>query len=158
MFVMKTSLNTGATAPIKIDSRRSRIAHEVDPIAPARHNAQPRRRNVAAVAGGLLLSAGLLFALVPRSNATPEPKPNRDQATTCEPSTETQKFTFHVGEGVNDAVFAIEGSGKGEGDPCWSEAKDAVVKAVGGYDPKVGQQIVEPKSFHPVSPHDPTKQ
>lgn len=74
-----------------------------------------------------------------------------DEKAVCEVGPGTQEITFKAGGGRNVAILAIKGSGHGEGDPCWSEAADAVDVALHGEEPLAGQTIIIPKEVHKVA-------
>jgi hypothetical protein len=67
----------------------------------------------------------------------------------------SQYFTYDGEEyGINDAIFAIEGGGESEGDPCFATAKAAVTKAL-EYNGTAGAQYLEtiviPERLTPVT-------
>lgn len=76
-----------------------------------------------------------------------------DQKNICVAGPDTQEFTYKRGQGFQDAVHAIEGSGNGEGDACWSEAMSVVTKATqkaGDLAPVAMHTITIPVELHPV--------
>ena len=68
-----------------------------------------------------------------------------------------QTFTFQSGQGEDDAINKIQGSGMGPGNPSWDAAKKVVDGALGQHDgevnlPQVGQQIDIPSQEIPSKP------
>jgi hypothetical protein len=95
------------------------------------------------------LSSGKLFGSDTEPPTTP---PTPDELTVCIPEG-SQQFTFEAGQGEDNAIHAIEGSGQGESDPCWSEAKQAVEGALSRDMPQYHETITIPQRVVP----DPSK-
>ncbi len=107
---------------------------------------QGRERLTAGRVRAALAAAGLAITGCTQPNIEfPDPNPVK-----CEVSDDTQEFTFESGQGVNDAIIAIEGSGGGEGAACWPEAKDAVEGQLSSRLPQDGEMIYIPVSVGPV--------
>lgn len=107
---------------------------------------QGRERLTAERMKGALAAAGLAITGCTQPNIEfPDPNPVK-----CEVSDDTQEFTFESGQGVNDAIIAIEGSGGGEGAACWPEAKVAVKDQLSSRLPQDGETIDIPVSVEPV--------
>ena len=84
----------------------------------------------AGVAGmGAYVSGELGEATSPGKSEATTTTIDVDEATVCIPSGR-QVIRLQPGQGRNDAIHAIEGSGRGPGDPCWSEAAKAVDEAI----------------------------
>ena len=72
-----------------------------------------------------------------------------DETTFCVPSVERRVVHIDPGVGVDGLIHEIEGSGDGEGDPCWSESQKIVEDAIGGTITPVGQDVVLPQKISP---------
>lgn len=80
----------------------------------------------------------------------PEPV-SAEKDAVCIPSVDKKDFTFTAEKnGIDYGVHAIEGSGRGEGDPCWDAAKLIVREAVGSDIPGYNQTVEIPKAIHPA--------
>ena len=108
-------------------------------------------RNPRAAAGAAGLSIVTLAAAAWATGNAPGAKADtrtQDERLACLPEGE-QEFTFTTGQGIYNAVVKIKGSGRGKGDPCWSEAVKAVEHQVGGHVPQEGQEITIPEEMIP---------
>lgn len=121
---------------------------EKAPLVETRNQPLSKRRRVAAaVATALLLPA-----------CVPDVEVEGNEPVVCEPSGGMQEFTFDKGEGEQDAVHAIGGSGPGPDAQCWSEAVESVEKALEATHqypvPREGRAIEIPARVDPVDPDD----
>jgi hypothetical protein len=117
-----------------------------------------RRQKKRPTAKAALGAAALTFYVIANSQAggskTIEPNKSMDEQVVCEPRGE-QDFTFgEQGNGVNDAIHAITGTGKGPGDPCWSEGANVVREQLSKHGshpgiPQDGMVIHLPDEFVP---------
>ncbi len=99
---------------------------------------------IAATASAGLLATGAACAQPPaRAESTPA---------VCIPSTETKPFTFTAADGKDSAIHAIQGSGRGEGDPCWDEAEALVQAGIGEGQPQYDSTIEIPVSISQKNP------
>lgn len=112
-----------------------------------------RKRRTVGAAAAMTVAAGLLLAAVSgRASGDDKIQPprNTDETTICEVSAGKQSFVFGAGDGVDSAVHMINGSGSGETDTCWPEAKKAVEEELNGYQPQFDQQIYIPLEVTPI--------
>ncbi len=94
---------------------------------------------------------GIMSNSVPETSGNGQPTPQQQAASAraeaqqsassdkelkvCIPQGDME-FTFKAGQGENAAILAIKGSGLGEGDPCWDDAKAIVDKQLRALHPK----------------------
>ncbi len=106
----------------------------------------PNRRTLPKLLG---IGSALLLTACGVQEGTVQSASTPDQKTHCEVSKETRSFTPGAGQGMNDMVLAVAGSGQGEGDPCWSET-EAAVEVIVGSDPVQENQTYQiPVSVKP---------
>ncbi len=116
-------------------------------------------RRVGVFVAAIGVSALALFGY----NQLTDTKPTESNLPVCLPSEETHEFVFdRVGQGVNDAIHDIEGSGEGEGAECWEDAKAIVDKELNkqnpyGPTPENGETIEIPNSITLVDNLDSSK-
>jgi hypothetical protein len=117
--------------PSNDEAAHPRIAEQRQKVA--REN-RARRIKVGGVVAGATVAGVAWVTGTAHDKLEPTPIPQQttaDERVVCIPSAETMQFTFKSGDGRNAAILAIKGSGVGEGDPCWTEAGDAVDAALG---------------------------
>ncbi len=107
-------------------------------LEPIRGNKKP-----SAILG--IVAVGLLAACT----GPKQTQPVDAAGTVCVVSTETQMYQFQDGQGIQNAVHAIKGSGSGEGDECWDEATAAVEGALHGNQPGHDTEVRIPVSVEP---------
>lgn len=115
--------------------------------SPAEIKMYKDRRTKAGVGGGIAVGTLVAIAWLGGvfSSGKAEAPMSADDAIVCTPSGR-HEITVQPGEGIDNIVMQIEGSGMGEGDACWSEAQKAV-QAVAGKVPQEGARLMIPNQM-----------